>query len=248
MDFLSMNILEIGNIKRKAASISTTNKGCCALGCRINGSANFNTADGVFNINRGDIIFVPVGASYSQTTDGEDIIYIHLELFGDFYNGFQHIKSENPDEICDTFREIASVWFARKENYKLICLSLLYSLVAKTSVMLPKKKKGILSDSVCYMNEQFSAKDFSLSKACGKGNISRAYFNRIFAEEYKMTPLAYINKLKIDKAKFLLLSGGYTNEEIAFLCGFNDVKYFYTVFKKVVGCTVGKYYKNATKV
>ena len=49
------------------------------------------------------------------------------------------------------------------------------------------------------------------------------------------------------KAKILLKSGIYTREEIAKQCGFNDVKYFYTVFKNITGFTTGKYITNQEK-
>ena len=35
----------------------------------------------------------------------------------------------------------------------------------------------------------------------------------------------------------------YTREEIAHLCGFDNVKHFYVVFKQVTGMTTGQYLK-----
>ena len=53
----------------------------------------------------------------------------------------------------------------------------------------------------------------------------------------------YINQLKIEKSKFLLSCETYTHNEIASMCGFNDVKYFYTVFKQITNTTAKKYQK-----
>ena len=238
-----MNILELGYLRRDTMSIRTKNKACSVLSCRMSGSAIFNTKNRSIKVERGDIMFIPQGESYTQATSGEEVIYIHLKVFGSYYNDFQHISSQNPDEICEIFHRIADVWAKRSENYKFVCLSLLYSLIAKTSIMIPKEKNDILSKAMRYIDEQFFVSDFSLNKACSLSNVSRSYFNRIFSKEYGVTPITYINKLKVDKAKFLLLSGEYTHEEIARLCGFSDVKYFYTVFKKISGITAGSYQK-----
>lgn len=243
-EFLGINILELGYFKRGITSIRTRNKGCCVLSCRISGSAIFYTNGTKINVNTGDVLFIPRGQSYTQGTSGEEIIYIHIEVFGNYNHEFQHIVPDNSEEICELFKQIADIWNERGENYRFKCISLLYSLIAKTSVMLRKTKKDFLSESVRYINEQFSLNGFSLDDACEKSNVSRAYFNRVFKKEYNMTPVEYINKLKIDKAKFLLLNGAYTNEEVASLCGFSDVKYFYTVFKKLTGTTAFKYKNN----
>ena len=56
-----------------------------------------------------------------------------------------------------------------------------------------------------------------------------------------MPPTEYVNRLRISTAEFLLKSEDYTNDEIATLCGFNDTKYFYVVFKKITGMTTKEY-------
>ncbi len=41
----------------------------------------------------------------------------------------------------------------------------------------------------------------------------------------------------------LLDSNLYMREEIALLCGYDNVKHFYVVFKQVTGMTTGQYLK-----
>lgn len=45
----------------------------------------------------------------------------------------------------------------------------------------------------------------------------------------------YVNKLRIDEAKRLLLSTGKTVSEIAGEVGFDNISYFSTVFRKQCG-------------
>lgn len=154
---------------------------------------------------------------------------------------FQQTTFNDPDYICNIFENIAKIWNEKGKNYKFFCTSLLYSLIAETSIIIPKQEKSFLSAADNYINAHFSDNDFSINKACSLCNVSRVYFNRIFKKQYGITPIEYVNRLKIEKAKFLISSGNYTNEEIALLCGFNDVKYFYVVFKKITGKTTLEY-------
>ena len=68
-----------------------------------------------------------------------------------------------------------------------------------------------------------------------------AYIHTGFKEKFGITPALYINQLKIEKSKFLLSCKTYTHDEIAAMSGFNDTKYFYTVFKKITNTTAKKY-------
>ena len=243
-DFIIFDIIEICIFRRKLFSIDTKSKTCSLISCRISGSTILDTGSKVLNIKPGDILYIPKGSSYSQQTDEEYLICIHLDIFGNKSEDIQHLTFENSEIISDYFKKMADIWQKKQENYKYICTSILYELIAKTSVMLPQTTKDILSPALQHINEHFCDYDFSLSDACKKSGISRSYFNRVFKERFGITPALYINQLKIEKSKFLLSCETYTHSEIATMCGFNDVKYFYTVFKQITNTTAKKYQKN----
>lgn len=242
-DCLQFSIMDIVRIKRGQAQTSTKNKECYVLSCRIDGSAVFHTEQGDLSVSTGDILYIPKNATYTQQTASEEVIYLHLDISGNTEKNVQIIKTPNPDKICNAFCELERIWSSKCENYAYLCTARLYNLIAETGIALPKKSETILSPALQYMNEHFSKPDFSIQTACDKCNISRVYFNRLFKKEMKMTPVDYINRQKIKAAEFLLTSGNYKHEEIATLCGFSDVKYFYVVLKKLTGKTT-KDYKN----
>ena len=242
-DVISYKILDIGYLNRKTTKLNTKNKNCCALSCRIAGSAVFNANNTRFDVKKGDIIYIPKGADYSQYTTSEKIIFIHFDVFGSTATEIQHIAPPKSEYICDLFKKMYHLWNMKEENYAYKCTSILYKIISETSITLPKAKESVISPAIKYIDDCFCQVDFSLEKACKLCNISRSYFNRIFKQKMKTTPIDYINKLKINKAKLLLSSGAYTHIEIANLCGFTDIKYFYIVFKKTTGTTAGKYQK-----
>lgn len=81
--------------------------------------------------------------------------------------------------------------------------------------------------------EDHLAEPLSISELATTACISRAHFIRRFRETYGLPPIAYQRKLRIDKAKQLLLYSDLTATEIAEQLGFRTVQYFNRVFTKL---------------
>ena len=54
----------------------------------------------------------------------------------------------------------------------------------------------------------------------------------------------YLNKIRIGKAKSMLLNTARTITEVGSEVGYTDQSYFCRVFKKIVGVTPGRYRKD----
>lgn len=80
-----------------------------------------------------------------------------------------------------------------------------------------------------------------LSQEIGRLGVSSNHLIKIFRQQYSMTPVEYINKLRIKKARKLLAENKYNILDIAFSCGFGSLSNFYTFFKKQVGMTPKEY-------
>lgn len=71
--------------------------------------------------------------------------------------------------------------------------------------------------------------------------LNPSYFSKIFKNEMKCTFVAYVNKVRINASKSLLMNNTIPLSDISTLVGFDDQSYFTKVFKKEVGITPGKY-------
>ena len=77
---------------------------------------------------------------------------------------------------------------------------------------------------------------FTLDELAGVACFSKFHFNRIFYALVKETPFRFINRLRLEKAAFLLQSTPNKNiSEIATNAGFNDLAVFSRNFKKQFG-------------
>lgn len=79
-----------------------------------------------------------------------------------------------------------------------------------------------------------------LSKLC---YISKSHMYRIFKQELGISLSSYINSLKIDYARELLLTTNMPIVDISAECGFNSTQYLSKIFKIRFGCTPAEYRK-----
>ena len=70
-----------------------------------------------------------------------------------------------------------------------------------------------------------------------RANLSSAQFTRIFKNLTGLSPLDYITKTRMNRARELLLFTDFNIEKISELCGYRDQNYFTRIFKKNVGLT-----------
>jgi AraC-like DNA-binding protein len=93
---------------------------------------------------------------------------------------------------------------------------------------------------VGHINENY-AKKLTLDEIAGRVYLSKSYLSKIFKEEMRCSLTNYINKIRIEKSKALLLDDSVSLVDVTQLVGFDDQSYFTKVFKKIVGVSPGKY-------
>ena len=72
--------------------------------------------------------------------------------------------------------------------------------------------------------------------------LTPTYLSKVFRKITGYTIIGFINRLKVDKAKGLIIEGNNKIKEIAHLTGFEDEFYFSRVFKKLEGVSPSNYY------
>jgi len=74
--------------------------------------------------------------------------------------------------------------------------------------------------------------------------LSDDHFIRLFKKEMRCTPIRYINQKKIERAQLMLIVSDKSIKNIAFDLAFDNLFYFYRLFKKITGLPPDKYKKN----
>lgn len=94
------------------------------------------------------------------------------------------------------------------------------------------KRMDLINRAVAFMNENY-VQPLSTIKLANMVHLSEGYFCQIFKEAFGKTVIEYLNGVRVEKAKQLLITTHMTVAEIAFCCGFCDANYFSRVYKKI---------------
>ena len=94
-----------------------------------------------------------------------------------------------------------------------------------------------------YMNQHISD-EITLEKVALQANLSQCYLSRIFKKYTGMNFVQYRNRLRLEQAIELLHNTTNPIAEIAYECGFQDVRTFNRVFQQYTGHNPSAFRKN----
>ncbi len=104
------------------------------------------------------------------------------------------------------------------------------------------KLKELINAAVKYIQNNFE-RNISLSDIASYVFLSPGYFTRAFKEVTNETPITFLLKVRVDRAKDLLIETGKKARDIALDVGFSNQQRFNEAFKKYAGMTPLQYRK-----
>ena len=216
-------------------------------------------------VDAGSLIPINPGQSLGATIETEVKGYINLFIdraflqnicFSAFGKKEIHFKNESiifESDIQNLIRSYAEECKYKQPGSELI----IQALNTQIAVCLIRQSKSdviqfinnyryserdYIQKVIAFLRTQYN-KDFSFKDVAKIANFSPYYFIRVFKEATGKTPHEYLLDIKIEKAQELLRLKKYNITEICFLCGFNNISHFTTVFRKKVGVTPSHYRK-----
>lgn len=107
-------------------------------------------------------------------------------------------------------------------------------------------KRELLAEALKYLEDNISY-ELNISDLALKACMSSHYFRKVFKEVTGLTPIDYINKIRIKKAVRQLTEDSCTVAKVAETVGINDTNYFSRLFRKTMGCTPTEFRKHKRK-
>lgn len=87
-------------------------------------------------------------------------------------------------------------------------------------------------DRVIQFIDKNNFQPINLEELARISNFSKYHFSRIFTSIVGLTPIAFVNQKRLQKAVYFLLETNKTILEISSLCGFESISNFNAVFKR----------------
>lgn len=201
---------------------------------------------------KNDVIFMPENSNYTVESGAEE----RGNCYAVNFKISEKIKFEPfvlnmGDSVTDKFKQAEKAFRLKSAGYEMRCKANLYSVICAMLAKyekkyVPKRTEKIIEPAVKYIHENYISENISveyLAEMCG---VSTVYLRNIFQKCKNTTPIKYINNLKLERAKELLLSGYYSVPRISELSGFGNESYFCRYFKKATGMTATEYRKSET--
>ena len=140
-------------------------------------------------------------------------------------------------------------------DYYMKCLNA-HSLLVSLKILLDSlwesgEDKSSDSSSIMQQVEQIHRyiersyhENITLTALAEQYHMDASYLSRIFSQKYGETIIAFLTRIRMEKAAELMKDQDKKLETISFLVGYDDYNYFSRVFRKKMGCSPREYRNN----
>lgn len=190
------------------------------------------------------ISFLSVHFSYSSVNFNGDKWSIKNENESLQLHSMQQLKDYY--QIENLFRRLVEAWIAKLPSYEFISKTLFQQLIFEIIENLRNKNENYAASLkvgkiIEFMHENVNSK-ITLTELAEMVQLSPTYLSRIFKQTTEYSIIEFFNKIKVDKAKEMIIEGDKKMKEIAQLLGFTDEFYFSRIFKRIEGTSPSEFY------
>lgn len=196
------------------------------------------------------IVYFPKGSNYTiMEKTPFDCYAINFEMAdGIEFEPFS-FKVKNANSYLESFKQAQRQQARKNAGYISKIKSELYNIIynMQTEYNIPYTKSAIIEPAINYIHLNYYKENISIEYLASLCGISTVHLRNTFTKKFAVSPVKYINALRMTRAKELLGSQFYTVSEVCFLSGYNDESYFSREFKKQFNMTPGEYAKASRK-
>lgn len=229
----------------------------------LGGSGSFVIGKKKYPVKKGTLLYIWPGAPYSIEMDGSILsgcLTVHFSYakvgFSDgrwsIRDEVQKLSRHPARELKDAylveaqFQKLVDCWNEKLPGYDFEARMMLEQLLLAISQNLDRQPQNFAASLkvekiIQHMHSNIDGK-ITLPALSEIVRMTPGYLSRTFKEATGYTIVEYFNKLKIDKAKELMIEGNKKVKEVAKELGFSDEFYFSRVFKKAEGMNPSEFY------
>lgn len=218
-----------------------------------------------YKFKAGALLYICPNVQYSLESEGVEHLgcfTVHFSYAAVEYKGdkWDIIRSTNmlpldPVQVLKDyyqvnyiFKNLVESWFAKLPGYEFITRTLLAQLLIEIYNNIKKNNQNYstslkVEKIIEYMRGNVDTR-VTIADLSELVKISPTYLSAIFKETTGYSVIKFFNKIKIDKAKELIIEGDKKIKEVAQILGFTDEFYFSRIFKKIEGISPLEFYRS----
>ena len=187
------------------------------------------------------VLIVPKGEKYTITLEGDvsRVIDIDFELTGNMQFRPFLIKLNKSNSAFSLFEEAEAQWKKQKNGYIPLVKSHFYRIISllihRESSYLSSENSKKLEESVKYLHSHYMDPGFRIDTLPKIAGISQRYFEKLFFDEFGLTPKKYVTDMRIRLAKELLMNEKCSVSDVCCQLGYSDIYHFSKLFKAKTG-------------
>lgn len=247
---LSISVIDVLNYHQKKEKVSVSARSYSAITLRLKTAGKYICKGKTIAFEPVSICIIPEGVSYIRNNDEEDILVIHFNVLNYIFDEIQIFKVQE----CEKYKKLFLEALKLKNENNIGCMYKITAIVYEIFSELIRDvgfgnnpKDNRIVESAEYIRQNFWNPELSIESLAKQAYISPAYYRREFNRLYGTSPKEFLDDLRIQYAKNLLETDYFSQKEIASRCGFSEVGYFRTVFKRKTGKSIKKYLSDTTK-
>src|SRR5690625_5175622 len=226
----------------------------------VSGKGAFILPDREIPVQENDLVIINPNIEHTEKSNKQDSLeYIALGLEGitfslpkeDSQIGLFTYQGDREDILFYLNKLLQEVKDGN-DDFEIICQNIIEILVIKLrrakNILIQNNKPKQINQSVSlvkhYINQNYR-EQITLDMLAKVENINKYYLAHTFKQDIGISPIEYLNQVRIKEAKTLLETTNYTIAEIARFNGFSSQSFFTQVFKREVDQTPTEYRKMA---
>lgn len=226
-------------------SIKTQTHRCDELVYFISGYGTTEINGAVYEYGAGDFAFYKMGTPHNENDPNPcDIIWLHFSFNMDGINlkeGVFHDRDGSLLALLKRLRELSLQPKNKSEVLTEICLAEIVATVEQKQNAVESANARLEFQKIINYIDQNINEPIDFAALARKNHYSYDRFRHVFAEQFGISPYAYLTNQRIEHAKRLLKNSDSSITDVGFDCGFNSSSQFTNIFKKHVGVTPKKY-------
>ena len=248
-ELLSFNLLEVLSLKQRNVNMSNNGRNFSALSFRFRADTVLSTETREYRMRDNDVCYIPARLDYARASVVDDLIVIHFDALNYSTREIEYFSPSEPEVMAELFRKILDCWNQKPIGYKHQCSAMLCEIFAACyqQNFVAQDTKSKIRPSMEYLLANYRKSDLTVKEIADRSFMSEVYFRKLFKAEYGVSPQKYIINLRMQYAEGLISTGYYSIEEIAYMSGYSDSKYFSVEFKRIKGVSPSKYTYNYHK-